>query len=79
MADFKPGDLVRLKSGGPLMTVRAVNHDDGDTTVFCDWFVQQDGKSGHFPPTSLDPAPAGGKRVVGVSSKPRGGGGTWMG
>jgi uncharacterized protein YodC (DUF2158 family) len=33
-ASFKPDDIVRLKSGGPVMTVTAV---DGDT-ILCDWF-----------------------------------------
>lgn len=40
MADqFKPGDVVALKSGGPLMTVGSKR--DG-AKVWCEWF---DGKS----------------------------------
>jgi uncharacterized protein YodC (DUF2158 family) len=33
--DFQPGDIVRLKSGGPKMTVETVD----DTGVYCAWFV----------------------------------------
>lgn len=32
---FKPGDLVRLKSGGPIMTVRRFNTREN---WICDWF-----------------------------------------
>jgi uncharacterized protein YodC (DUF2158 family) len=35
MAKFKVGETVRLKSGGPLMTVSIAEHDD-DT--WCMWF-----------------------------------------
>jgi uncharacterized protein YodC (DUF2158 family) len=45
MAVFKSGDLVVLKSGGPPMTVDAVNTDIFDdnkvTGVVCVWFVGQ--------------------------------------
>ena len=34
MEKFKPGDLVRLRSGGPIMTVATI--DDGE--VNCSWF-----------------------------------------
>jgi uncharacterized protein YodC (DUF2158 family) len=43
MTVFKPGNLVVLKSGGPVMTVDAVNTDIFDdnkvTGVVCVWFV----------------------------------------
>lgn len=43
MTILRPGDLVILKSGGPVMTVDAVNtdiFDDGKVTgVLCAWFV----------------------------------------
>lgn len=33
--EFKPGDLVRLKSGGPVMTVSII---ETDGLVRCVWF-----------------------------------------
>jgi uncharacterized protein YodC (DUF2158 family) len=45
---FDEGDVVKLKSGGPKMTVRSVGEDFGGTmSVFVSWFddkmkVQQD-------------------------------------
>lgn len=34
MSQFKTGDVVRLKSGGPKMTVK----EEGDSIVSCQWF-----------------------------------------
>ncbi|SEI92541.1 YodC family protein [Frateuria terrea] len=38
MSDFKIGDVVQLKSGGPAMTITAV----GPTTLTCEWFDQSE-------------------------------------
>jgi uncharacterized protein YodC (DUF2158 family) len=52
MADeqFKPGDVVSLRSGGPRMTVASV---DG-RSVMCEWFADdQQPQSRLFTVTSL--------------------------
>ncbi len=57
---FKVGDIVRLKSGGPAMTVQQEVVEDDTDTVVCQWFV--DGKKleyGAFPEGSLEPAETG--------------------
>jgi len=35
MDEFKPGDIVRLKSGGPPMTIESLDKKDG---FLCLWF-----------------------------------------
>lgn len=37
MDEFKPGDLVKLKSGGPAMTVESVDRKEGG--FVCLWFT----------------------------------------
>jgi uncharacterized protein YodC (DUF2158 family) len=37
-AEFKPGDLVVLKSGGPRMTIEFVN--SSDPKIGCVWFSE---------------------------------------
>ncbi len=40
---FKPGDVVRLKSGGSMMTVFIVQrHEDGTPLVGCIWHNKRD-------------------------------------
>ena len=51
MADFKPGDTARLKSGGPLMTVVQIT-SNGE--VWCEWFDnKQEPQQRGFKPTTL--------------------------
>ncbi|MDH2383611.1 DUF2158 domain-containing protein [Bradyrhizobium sp. CER78] len=51
MANFKAGDTVRLKSGGPLMTVTAVQNDG---ELWCEWFDKSDKPQGKsFSPHSV--------------------------
>lgn len=51
MAQFNPGDTVRLKSGGPLMTVASIQRD-GD--IWCEWFDdKQAPQSRGYKATSL--------------------------
>lgn len=53
MDEFKPGDLVRLKSGGPVMTVSEWDEDYEQFT--CDWFDdKKQPQQRRFPATSLE-------------------------
>jgi uncharacterized protein YodC (DUF2158 family) len=49
--EFKIGDIVQLKSGGPEMTVTGIG-DEG--LVYCVWFLGPKQNNGHFPPGALD-------------------------
>jgi len=53
--NFVAGDLVKLKSGGPVMTVKEKLYD-GD--LRCQWFGGKKLESGDFPPDSLEVAEA---------------------
>ena len=37
---MKTGDLVKLKSGGPVMTVESIHANDLGLLVFTQWFVR---------------------------------------
>ena len=52
---LKEGDLVRLKSGGPVMTV--VNPGGLSGWPVCNWFEGSAVKSGSFPPAALRKVP----------------------
>ena len=62
---FKPGDIVKLKSGGPPMTVEALearrnikeNVMASKYTVLCAWFTEEnDSESENFSDGSLERA-----------------------
>jgi uncharacterized protein YodC (DUF2158 family) len=48
---WKPGDIVGVKSGGPSMTVARVEMGK----VFCEWFDGQNPMRGEFTPVVLEP------------------------
>jgi uncharacterized protein YodC (DUF2158 family) len=60
MTVLKPGDLVILKSGGPVMTVDTVNTDIFDdnkiTGILCAWFVGNKLERARFDPGAIVPA-----------------------
>src|SRR4030095_3580868 len=60
MTVFKPGNLVVLKSGGPVMTVDAVNTDIFDdnkvTGIVCVWFLGEKLQRLRFAPDAIEPA-----------------------
>ncbi|UKK92054.1 DUF2158 domain-containing protein [Brucella pseudogrignonensis] len=47
---FKVGDTVRLKSGGPLMTVERINENK---SVTCIWFQDNKQNRSIFQPDTL--------------------------
>ncbi|MEH0696908.1 YodC family protein [Vibrio owensii] len=48
---FNIGDVVRLKSGGPAMTVGEVSHEG---SVYCQWFLEGQVLSYSFNSNSLE-------------------------
>ncbi len=54
--EFKPGDIVCLKSGSPKMTVSQVGESalTGKLTVWCVWFEGSKRNEDTFPPESLE-------------------------
>jgi len=61
MDDFKTGDLVHLKSGGPRMTVTGV--DNENDIVNCQWFVGNTLNEDRFPKEALVHHPRTGELV----------------
>lgn len=49
---FVVGDIVKLKSGGPEMTVRLYNERYNKCT--CQWFAGKKLEQGEFPEDSLE-------------------------
>ena len=55
MSDFQPGDVVQLRSGGPLMTVH--NLGLGHADVHCAWVHGAQPGNGAFPAVVLRKVP----------------------
>lgn len=53
--DLKPGDLVKLRSGGPVMTLAEVPGLHGKT-LRCFWFTGATLRDASFPMDALEPA-----------------------
>lgn len=54
MAEFKVGDVVQLKSGGPPMTVIELGVHSDPRRIWCKWFVDSiKVEQGDFPPDAL--------------------------
>ncbi len=53
---FKTGDLVVLKSGGPVMTVVGLNEFRGKLLIDTAWFGGKKKESGRFPVEALERA-----------------------
>jgi uncharacterized protein YodC (DUF2158 family) len=51
---FAVGDVVRLKSGGPAMTVVLVGSNDGVPEVICVWFAGSKTEQGTFPAAAVE-------------------------
>ncbi len=53
---YKVGDIVRLRSGGPEMTVAALPEDRQYSDFYrCQWFAGKKLESGNFQEASLEP------------------------
>jgi uncharacterized protein YodC (DUF2158 family) len=70
----KPGDLVVLKSGGPVMTVDTVNTDIFDdnkvTGILCAWFVGDKLARARFDCGAIAPAPLQGAACSDAETQP---------
>lgn len=54
---FQVGEVVKLKSGGPEMTVEeSLEESFGDASYRCQWFAGKKLESGVFPEAGLEPA-----------------------
>ncbi|MBR0651179.1 DUF2158 domain-containing protein [Roseomonas terrae] len=57
--DFSPGDVFKLKSGGPPMTVTHINNGIGGVLVSCAFFDgAQKRQDEAFQPEALKKVPA---------------------
>jgi uncharacterized protein YodC (DUF2158 family) len=52
--DFRRGDKVRMKSGGPQMMIETVGDHYGQPTVWCKWYDGKNFREETFSPDSLE-------------------------
>ena len=66
---FQVGDVVRLKSGSPEMTVDFFGVQIGEKTptVRCRWFHKSDAKEETFSPAALEKVSIKQKRASGLA------------
>ncbi|EPL9570914.1 YodC family protein [Providencia rettgeri] len=51
--EFKSGDIVRLKSGGPNMTIKVFSQTQGNSYI-CQWFAGKKLEQGFFKADSIE-------------------------
>jgi uncharacterized protein YodC (DUF2158 family) len=51
---LKAGDVVQLKSGGPIMTITSVGDQYGTLTAWCTWFDGKKPETGTYPMIVLE-------------------------
>ncbi|EPK0249914.1 DUF2158 domain-containing protein [Serratia marcescens] len=56
---FDVGDLVKLKSGGPDMTIQSVSETSTSYSYWCQWFAGRKLERGNFSEASLESAENG--------------------
>lgn len=54
MSEFSKGDTVKLKSGGPVMTITNIGDNYGVATAWTTWFDGTKKLDGDFPPEALE-------------------------
>jgi uncharacterized protein YodC (DUF2158 family) len=52
-AQFKVGDIVQLKSGGPMMSVQNINKGDTYKPIECSWFAGKKHETARFSAETL--------------------------
>jgi uncharacterized protein YodC (DUF2158 family) len=52
--EIQVGDVVKLKSGGPAMTITAI--DETSKKAFCEWFESTEQHQGTFVLAALKPS-----------------------
>jgi len=66
---FNPGDVVQVRSGGPVMTVESIGSMVDNDSVNCVWFEKNKQMQGRFAAVALRKyRPAPGPRLIPLDS-----------